>query len=110
MIIVGCSNQDFGKEVKEVCTIGCIGCRACAKRSPMFSFEGHGVLPKINYDAYDPDQMDGTRLAIEKCPVKGLIFVGQPTPEDKEAVKDESLPTIVHADFKTTADDAEWQG
>lgn len=110
MIVVGCSNQDFGKEVKEVCTIGCIGCRACAKRSPMFTFEGNGVLPKINYDAYDPSQMDGAKLAIEKCPVKGLIFVGQPTPEDKEAVKGEEMPTIVHADFKTTADDAEWQG
>jgi hypothetical protein len=26
------------------------------------------------------------------------------------ATGDEEVPEIVHADFKTTADDAEWQG
>lgn len=109
MIVVGCSNKDFGKEVKEVCTIGCLGCKACAKRSPMFKF-GADNLPTIDYDAYDPEHVDGVALAIEKCPAKGLITVGWPTPEDEAAAGDAEVPEIVHADFKTTADDAEWQG
>lgn len=110
MLVVGCSNQDFGKEVKEVCKIGCIGCRACSKRSPFFAFDAHSQLPRINYAEYDPATMDTVAVAIEKCPMKGLIYVGKPSKEDVSASKDQAIPTIVHADFKTTADDADWQG
>jgi len=109
MLAVGCSNKDFGKEVKEVCTIGCIGCKACAKRSPMFTFNDDN-LPVIDYDAYDPDKMDATEVAIEKCPMKGLIYVGKPSASDLEQTRDEDAPLLVTADFKTTVDDTEWQG
>lgn len=108
MLVVGCSNQDTGKDVKDVCKIGCIGCKACQKRSTMFKIENN--LPTIDYNAYDPDQLDAAMIAVEKCPVKGLIFVGQPTREEQEGVKDEETPTLVTADFKTTVDDTEWQG
>ncbi|HAU38841.1 MAG TPA: electron transporter RnfB, partial [Phycisphaerales bacterium] len=29
MYVVACCNQDFGKDVKAVCNVGCIGCKAC---------------------------------------------------------------------------------
>lgn len=110
MLIVGCSNLDFGKEVKSVCEVGCIGCKACGKRSPLFSFGDGATLPNINYDAYDPTAMDGVVTAVEKCPMQGLIYIGKPTERDLDAVKDEALPVVVTADFKTTVDDAEWRG
>ena len=110
MIVVGCSNKDFGKEVKEVCEIGCIGCRACSKRSGLFTFAAANNLPVINYDQYDPAQMEAVDVAIQKCPMKGLIYVGKPTPKDKADTADEKAPRLVTADFKTTVDDTEWQG
>lgn len=109
MLAVACSNKDFGKEVKDVCTVGCIGCRACGKRSPLFQFRD-GNLPTIDYDAYDPDALEGVDAAVEKCPMHGLIYVGKPTPKDIAAAGDAEVPAVVTADFKTTVDQTEWQG
>jgi len=111
MVVVQCANQDFGKEVKAVCKVGCLGCKACARASGLFAFdEGKGSIPVIDYDAYDPDEMEAVEVALTKCPMKRLVKVGKPTPADVAAVGDEEAPTIVQADFKTTADDAEWRG
>ncbi len=109
MLVVGCSNQDMGRDVKEVCTIGCIGCKACQKRSGD-RIKMANNLPVIDYDTYDPETVDATQVAVEKCPVKNLIFVGKPTPKDQAEVRDQEAPVIVTADFKTTVDDTEWQG
>ncbi len=109
MLVVGCANKDFGKDVKAVCTIGCIGCKACSKASTLFQFtDGH--LPTINYDEYDPSKMDSLMVSVEKCPVKGLIFVGKPSPKDLAQSREKDVPVLVEADFKTTVDDAEWRG
>lgn len=109
MLVVACSNKDIGKEVKEVCTVGCIGCRVCGKRSPLFQFT-EGNLPAIDYDAYDPDHMESSELAAEKCPMHGLLYVGKPTPRDIAAAGSEEAPAVVTADFKTTVDSTDWQG
>jgi len=106
MLVVACSNKDFGPEVKEVCTVGCIGCKACSKHAEAMQMEGN--LPIINYDAYGAAS-DFT-VAIEKCPRESMIFVGKPTAEDLAAVATETLPDRVEADFKTTVDDTEWRG
>lgn len=108
MLVVGCSNKDFGKDVKAVCEVGCIGCKACQKASPLFTVPNN--LPRIDYENYDPDHMDAEEIAIDKCPMKGLLFVGRPTPKDLEATRDEKVPELVEADFKTTVDQTEWQG
>ncbi len=110
MLVVACSNLDMGKDVKNVCATGCIGCKACGRRSPIFSFAGEGDLPRIDYEAYEEADADGVRTAIEKCPMEGLVFVGKPTSRDVAAAGDEEVPDVVMADFKTTADDAEWRG
>lgn len=108
MLVVGCSNRDFGKDVKAVCRVGCIGCKACQKASPLFRVEDN--LPSIDYDAYDPRNLETAGQAVGKCPMKGLVFVGRPTPRDLEATRGESVPEVVQADFRTTVDDTEWQG
>jgi hypothetical protein len=47
---------------------------------------------------------------MEKCPQKRLIFVGKPGQKDLEKTRDEELPEVISADFKTTVDDTEWRG
>ena len=108
MIVVKCANKDFGKHVKAVCKVGCLGCKACARVTDLISVEDN--IPSIDYDKYDPAEMENVEVALTKCPMKRLVKVGDPSTRDVEAVSDEEAPTIVQADFKTTADDAEWRG
>ncbi len=107
MLVIACSNADFGAEVKAVCEIGCIGCKLCAKANDLFSMEGN--LPVLDYDRYDPSTADFTE-ALDKCRMESLITVGVPSAAQKEAVADEELPERIEADFKTTVDDTEWRG
>jgi len=109
MLVVACANQDFGREVKNVCKVGCLGCKACARASDLFSFKD-GNIPIIDYDKYDPSAMEGAEVALAKCPMKRLMMIGKPTDKDLEAVADRKKPKVVTADFKTTVDDTEWLG
>ncbi|MHC4982827.1 MAG: RnfABCDGE type electron transport complex subunit B, partial [Planctomycetota bacterium] len=56
MLAVACSNKDFGRDVKAVCRVGCIGCKACTKLSEIFQVADN--LSRIDYDKYDPETMD----------------------------------------------------
>ena len=110
MLAVLCSNKDFGKDVKDVCMIGCIGCKACQRASELFVIENN--LATIKYDAYElnKETAEGIKKAIDKCPRQGIVFVGKPTEKDLLAVASETAPKIVTPDFKTTVDDTEWRG
>ena len=108
MLIIACSNKDFGKDVRAVCKVGCIGCKACTKACGLFTVTDN--LPRIDYDQYDPNTMNAAQLAIDKCPAKGIVYVGKPTKKDLEKVADKEAPALVEADFKTTVDKTEWQG
>lgn len=108
MLVVACSNKDVGPDVRAVCKVGCIGCQACAKVSELFHMAQN--LAHIDYDQYEPDRMDAAQVAVEKCPMKGIVYVGKPRPQDIEKVKDEEVPDVVRADFKTTVDHTEWRG
>ena len=81
MLVVNCSSRDFGKDVKAVCKVGCIGCKACARFSELIEMADN--LPRINYDDYDPDKLTE---ALQKCPTKSLVYVGTPSEKDKAAV------------------------
>ena len=74
VLVVACSNKDFGKAVKAVCNVGCIGCKACTKVSELLTMSGD--LASIDYDKYDADADQTLVAAAEKCPVKCLVFVG----------------------------------
>ena len=106
MLVVACSNQDSGLDVKSVCTIGCIGCSACSKKCDVFTMDGK--LPIIDYDAYT-DQTD-FGPSLEKCPRESLLFVGKPSKKDLAEVAAEEVPGRIEADFQTTVDDTEWRG
>jgi len=111
MLAVTCSNADFGKEVKAVCKVGCIGCKACGRVSELFAFDDEEVrIPALDYDKYDPERMEGLRVALEKCPQKRLLMVGKPSERDLAAVADEEAPAIAKPDFETTVDKTDWHG
>ena len=106
MMVVACSNEDFGNDVKNVCKTGCIGCKACTRKNDLLEMDGN--LPIIDYEAYDPAY--DFEPIFDKCRMENLTFIGQPTPEELAAVAHEELPEQIKADFKTTVDDTEWRG
>ena len=107
-MVVACSNRDPGKYVREVCEVGCIGCKGCARKSEDFEMEND--LAHIDYEKYDPDNMEAANLALDKCPMKSIVYVGIPSDADIAEVKDEEIPDIVKDEFTTTVDDTPWQG
>src|SRR4030042_4609958 len=67
-----CRNTDRGAAVRKYCTVGCIGCRACARAVP----EGYVMnnnLAAVNYGA-DVDLVP----AIAKCPTKTIVDLAHP--------------------------------
>jgi len=107
MFVVACSNKDFGNDVRAVCTVGCIGCKACERLNDLLHIEEN--LSTLDYGDYDPVAAN-FEAAFEKCPRDSMLFVGKPSAKDLAAVADEELPDRVEADFKTTVDDTEWRG
>lgn len=106
MLVVKCSNHDAGVDVKAVCKVGCLGCGMCMRQDGIFKILEN--LPIIDYDQFDEEARYA--VAITKCPAASLVYVGEPTAEDVEAVKDEKLADVVTADFKTTVDETKWRG
>jgi len=106
MLVIKCSNKDFGKDVQAVCKVGCIGCKACVREHDLMDMEGH--LPVISYEDYS-DEIDFD-VILDKCNRESLVFVGQPTEADLAAVAEEELLEPIEADFKTTVDKTKWRG
>ena len=73
MLVVACSNRDFGPEVKSVCAQGCLGCKACTRDSGIIEMDGN--LPVVHYDRYDP-RADYERI-LQICPTAVLVFAGK---------------------------------
>lgn len=107
MLVVACSNKDFGKDVREVCTVGCIGCKQCEKVSDLIRMEDN--LAILDYGQYDPGTADFTS-AIDKCPMESLLFVGKPSKKDREDDSAGEMPERIEADFKTSVDQTSWWG
>lgn len=109
MLVVACSNKDFGRDVKKVCKVGCIGCKLCQKLAAgLISVEDN--IPTVDYDAYDPDDMDALETAIAKCPAKRLEMIGLPSERDLAATADREAPIVAEEDFKTTVNGTDWHG
>lgn len=66
---VRCSSNDKGKEVKAVCTIGCIACRLCEKAC---QFDAIHVTDHLAYIDYEKCTNCGE--CAKKCPVKVITL------------------------------------
>lgn len=77
-VFIACKSQDFGKAVKSVCKVGCIGCSLCA--NPKTTAEGlitmDGKLPVIHYDQIR-DPWGDLENAVNKCPTNSFGVRGE---------------------------------
>ena len=62
---VQCSNKQKGKDVKAVCSAGCIGCGICAKQC-----EFGAITVENNLAVIDPEKCTNCGKCAAKCPVK----------------------------------------
>jgi Na+-translocating ferredoxin:NAD+ oxidoreductase RNF subunit RnfB len=66
--IVACNSTDKGGIVRKYCSVGCIGCKICEKKSPEGGFKVVDFLAVIDHSA------TGSRAeAVEVCPAKCII-------------------------------------
>ena len=68
MIYLACSSHERGKAVKDVCSVGCIGCGICVKVTEGDAIEMKDNLPSIQYD-----ESPNLLLAHYKCPTNSYV-------------------------------------
>jgi len=74
MLVVTCSNQEPGKNVKKVCKSGCIGCKKCQKLfTEVFSVKDN--LADVDYGNYPGE--GALDAVIEQCPTGVLAYFGK---------------------------------
>ncbi len=64
-VVVKCNSKDFGKAVKDKCTVGCIGCGVCVKMCKFDAIIFEDKIAKVDYDKCVECQ-----ACVMKCPVK----------------------------------------
>jgi len=67
MYATRCKSLDFGKQVMEVCLVGCIACRKCEKACPVSAIK---VID--NLSVFDYNICDNRGKCFEACPVNTI--------------------------------------
>ena len=67
-VFVACNSTDKGPLVRKYCSVGCIGCKMCEKKSPEGGFVVEDFLARIDYG-----NTGSRQAAVEKCPPKCII-------------------------------------
>ena len=84
---VQCSSKDIGKNVMQVCSVGCIACKICEKNCP---FDAIHVIDNLAVIDYDKCKACG--ICANKCP-KNVITGKKPAPPAQSAPKAEAPKT-----------------
>ena len=68
-VFLGCVNKNSGKSVREVCSVGCIGCGLCAKPNitPSEKIIMSDNLPLV------PEDWEDFNMAVKRCPTKSFV-------------------------------------
>lgn len=66
-VLVQCNSKDFGKDVKAVCTVGCMGCKACTRVC-----ETGAITVENNIAHIDQSKCTGCGACAAKCPTKAI--------------------------------------
>lgn len=65
---VACNSKDKGKDVRGICTVGCIGCRMCVRACEYEAIDFDNQLAHINYE-----KCTQCMACVQKCPTKAII-------------------------------------
>ncbi len=76
--IVACNSNDKGGRVKKYCSVGCIGCKICEKKSPEGGFVVENFLSTIDFSA----QGDRNEAA-KACPTNCIIPIEETETDEK---------------------------
>jgi Na+-translocating ferredoxin:NAD+ oxidoreductase subunit B len=85
-VFIFCKNLDDPKTARKVCSVSCIGCAICSRKS-----DG-GVLMKDNLAIIDYSKLDLSKIPFEKCSTKAIGFLKE---TKKEVI--EELPADVES-------------
>ncbi len=85
MITVACSNQESGKDTRNMCDVGCIACKMCTKQSDEV-FTMNENCAEVNYEKYQPCEQNET--ALKKCPTGVIVYRGKNAPKPKHPAKE----------------------
>jgi len=66
-VVITCNNKETGKEVRQKCDVGCIGCKICVKSCPFEAIDFKDNLAFINYD-----KCTQCFVCVEKCPTNAI--------------------------------------
>lgn len=93
---VGCVSHDFGKTVKNYCSVGCIGCKRCLKACKFDAIQFDGNLSRVDHDKCT---LCGACVAV--CPQKIILDLNlspearataHPPPKEKKAPAEKAAP------------------
>lgn len=68
--VVVCSSKAPGKETRQVCNVGCIGCGICAKNC-----ESEAITVENNLARINGTKCTGCGVCVEKCPRKIIKLI-----------------------------------
>jgi Na+-translocating ferredoxin:NAD+ oxidoreductase subunit B len=77
-VFVFCKNLDDPKTARKVCSVSCIGCAICSRKS-----DG-GVIMKDNLAIIDYSKLDLSKIPFEKCSTEAIGFIRKKKEEQKE--------------------------
>ena len=66
-VYIFCRSREKGKDVKDVCSVGCIGCQLCVKSCPFGAMSFDNNLPTIDYD-----KCKQCNICVQKCPTHAI--------------------------------------